>query len=114
MRPIEYHLMMNMLEDILAAEVETSAKLGHLESKLNLILKENKQMSAELDVLTAAVEEDNAVVTSAITLIEGLAAQIAAGANDPAAMLALAAELTAKKDELAQAVAANTPAAPVA
>lgn len=65
-------------------------------------------MSAELDALTAAVARDVEVETSAITLINGLAAQIVALKNDPVALQALADSLTTSADALAAAVAANT------
>jgi hypothetical protein len=69
-------------------------------------------MSAEMDALTAAVARDVEVETSAITLINGLAAQIVALKNDPVALQALADSLTASSSQLADAVTANTPAAP--
>lgn len=66
-------------------------------------------MSAELDALTLEVADTNTIMQSAIVLIQGLAAQLQAIANDPAAILQLAADLDAQSDALAAAVAANTP-----
>ena len=69
-------------------------------------------MDAAVAELTNEVTRDGDVVSSATTLISGLADQIAASANDPVAVRALAANLKANTDALAAAVAANTPAAP--
>lgn len=69
-------------------------------------------MSKELDDLTAKVAHNTEVEQSAITLIQEMAAQIAAVKDDPAAIAALAAQLDAQASALAAAVAANTPAAP--
>lgn len=65
-------------------------------------------MSA-LDDLTARVQENATVTGSVVTLINGLAAQIAAAANDPAKIQALAQELQASTQALSDAVQANTP-----
>lgn len=69
---------------------------------------------ADLSALTAAVTNETNVVASAITLIQGLASQIAANATDPVAISALASQLTSSASALATAIAANTPAAPAA
>ena len=66
-------------------------------------------MSAELDRLTTEVSETKTVVDSAIALLGQLAQLIRDAASDPAAINALADELDAKSNELAEAVAANTP-----
>jgi len=66
-------------------------------------------MSAELDALTLQVSETNTVIQSAIVLIQGLAARLAAIANDPAAIMALVTELDTQEQALAAAVVANTP-----
>lgn len=66
-------------------------------------------MSA-LDDLQAAVTQEDTVIDSAITLIQGIPALIAAAGVDPAKLQALQADITAKSQALAQAVAANTPA----
>lgn len=68
-------------------------------------------MSKELDDLTAEVAANNAIEESAITLINGLAAQIAAAGTDPAKLQALTDSLTAESANLAAAITANTPAA---
>jgi 16S rRNA G1207 methylase RsmC len=93
--------------------------LNVINNKLNTIItllgKGTQIMAASLDALTAEVERNTSVVASAKALIEGLAAQIdqlvAAGTVDPAQVDALAAALRANSDQLAEAVAAHTPAA---
>lgn len=69
-------------------------------------------MSQELDALTAEVAVVTNVEQSAITLINGLAAQLAAAGTDPVKLTALHDSLVASSTALASAVAANTPAAP--
>jgi len=69
-------------------------------------------MSKQLDEIAAATHRTETVIDSAIVLIQGFAAQIAALKDDPVALEALANEMNAKSDTLAAAVAANTPAAP--
>ena len=86
--------------------------LQPIASKLDEILRGERKMSAELDALAAQVEQNTTVEESAVTLIQGLAAQIAAAANDPAAIAALSAKLQSSATALAAAIAANTPAAP--
>lgn len=68
-------------------------------------------MSQQVDQLAARVTEMDTVVDSAITLINGLAGQIASLKDDPAKLEALSAELKSKADALAAAVAANTQSA---
>ena len=67
-------------------------------------------MSAQLDALQAQVEQNTNLEASAVTLIEGLAAQIAAAANDPVQIAALSAKLQTSATALAAAITANTPA----
>lgn len=73
-------------------------------------LKQGQQnMTAELVALQAQVAQTNTVIASAVTLIEGIAAQLLAIKDDPAAIAALAADLQATTADLAAAVAENTP-----
>jgi hypothetical protein len=67
-----------------------------------------ERLERRMDQLIAAVTAENTVIDSAITLLNGLSAQIAATAGDPAKVTALAAEVTAKTKALSDAVAANT------
>lgn len=69
---------------------------------------------ATLQDLQAAVAAEDTVIDSAIALLRGLAAQVAALPPDQAAIDALAADITAKTGVLSAAVSANTPGAAVA
>lgn len=70
-------------------------------------------MSAELDALTAEVANNTVVTQSAITLINNIAAQLAAAGTDPVKLQSLHDTLVANDAALAAAVAANTtPPAP--
>lgn len=69
-------------------------------------------MSAALDRLTADVSALTTVDASAIALLSGLADQIRANAEDPAAMNKLADDIEAQNTALSAAVTANTPVAP--
>lgn len=82
---------------------------SYSDERLKQILGKLNKMSAELENLTNEVAETSTVVDSAITLIEGLAAQIRDLSDDPTALIALAADLDAKTNALAAAVSANTP-----
>ncbi len=73
-------------------------------------LRELKELvMTSMDSLTQAVAAEATVVQSAITLLQGLAAQIAALKPDQAAIDELAASVKVQTDDLAAAVAANTP-----
>lgn len=69
-------------------------------------------MSAQLDTLSAQVATNTDVVKSAIVFINGIAAQIIALKTDPVKLQQLADDMKAQDDQLAAAIAANTPAAP--
>jgi len=87
-------------------------RIVHLLRALN---QKGATTMATLADLQAAVAADAAVDTSAIALIQGLAAQIQTLINagaDPAALQALVDSINASSGELAAAVAANTPAQP--
>jgi hypothetical protein len=68
--------------------------------------------SGELQKLQDQVAANNDLIGSAVTLIGGLAEQLRAAKDDPAAIEALADSLKASDEGLAAALAANTPAAP--
>jgi len=70
-----------------------------------------KAMTVQLETLQAQVAVNNTLVGSAITLIQGLAAQIIALKDDPVALQQLADDLKAKDQELSDALMANTPSA---
>jgi len=84
--------------------------LDHLLAKLNQILHQESTMSVELDALTTQVKANTDAEESALVLINGIAARIAAAGTDPAALSALTSSLKTDADKLAAAVLANTPA----
>ena len=78
--------------------------------KLNQILRNQETIMAALDDLKAQVAQNKTVIDSALALINGIVARIAAAGTDPAALKALTDNLKAEDDALAAAVTANTPA----
>ena len=70
--------------------------------------------TSALAALQAQVAQNTTIEASAVTLIQGLAAQIAAAAGNPAALTQLTTNLNASAQALAAAITANTPAAPPA
>lgn len=91
-------------------------QLGSLVTVLETIVNLETKMSAEFEAaiadLASKVEQTTTVVGSAVTLIQDLATLIAEQANDPAQVQALAATLGTTADQLAAAVAVNTPSEP--
>lgn len=79
---------------------------------LNQIIARETAMAGELDALRLQVEQNNTVIGSAITLLQGLKAALdaAIASGDPAALTALSASLGATDAALAAAITANTPA----
>lgn len=75
------------------------------------LLSAEEQVMATLDDLKTQVESNVSVEASAITLIKGIAQQLADAGADPAKLAALQDQLKSSADALAAAVAANTPAA---
>jgi predicted PP-loop superfamily ATPase len=85
------------------------SSLEEILSRLNRIEQKENFMSKQLDDLTADVAQEVAVDQSAIVLINGIAAQIAAAGVDPAKLADLSNQLRASSAALAAAVQANTP-----
>ena len=77
-----------------------------------LITELGEKIMAQLGELKAAVAAEKTVVDSAVTLLNGLSEKIAALSLNQADVDALAAEVKGQAQELSDAVAANTPAAP--
>lgn len=88
------------------------AKLDLIIRLLGLVIRKENTAMADLTALTAQVQANTTVVGSALTLIQGLAQQLADAGTDPVKLQALQDQLKASDDALAQAVAANTPAPP--
>lgn len=78
------------------------------------ILTKLTETQMTLDELKTKVEAENTVIDSAMTLLNGLSAQIRDLSTDPAKLQALADEIDAKTAALSASVAANTPATPPA
>jgi len=95
---------------------EMQSLLWHLKGVvvplLHKILERIENMGTVLDTLTADVAAATTVEDSAITLLQGLKAQLDAAGTDPAALQALSASIESETAKLAAAVTANTPAAP--
>lgn len=83
---------------------------GRILRLLDGIKSEERQMSQELDALTAQVKQNTDAEQSAVTLLGRLGDLIRNSVNDPAALTKLANDLDASKAALAAAVVANTPA----
>jgi hypothetical protein len=98
----------------LTAYERITKRLERIEDKLDQLLvsftQAKEAIMADLGSLTAEVERNTAVDQSAITLLNGLAAQIESLKSDPVALQALADQLKGSSDNLAAAVVANTPA----
>lgn len=91
---------------------ETTRLLHEVLAKLDAIQTKETRIMAAIDDLTAQVAANSTVIGSALTLIQGLAAALAAAGTDPVKLAALQATLKQNDDDLAAAVAANTPASP--
>ena len=81
--------------------------------RTNTIVDQQRNEMVNLDALKAQLEAETNAVTAAVNLITTLAAEISAASGDQAAIDALAAQFATQAQTLAEAVAANTPAAPV-
>jgi hypothetical protein len=73
--------------------------------------KEDEAM-ALIDDLSQDVADEATVVASAVQLLNNLSSMLAAAGTDPAKLAALKTAIDANKQALADAVVANTPAAP--
>ena len=100
---LEVHIFVHTIND-------SSEKLDQIIGLLGTVIEKEDTMSKELDDLTIQVKANTDAEASAATLIQGLADQIKAAANDPTKIVALSAALKTSADALAAAVVANTPA----
>ncbi len=89
--------------DLIDMEARIRTQLNRIEGKEDNIMK-------ELDTLTADVAAETTVEKSAITLLQGLKAQLDAAGTDPVKLAALSTQIESNTSALAAAVAANTPA----
>ncbi len=102
---------MPVFEIHLKPDHEVLRRLDAIENKVDLILDKQEMIMSALDDLQAAVAAEDTVIDSAIKLIDGIPALIAAAGVDPAKLAALQTDITTKSAALAAAVTANTPAA---
>ena len=92
-------------QDRIEAGLDNLLRLGLL------TLREEIKMGTKFDALNEKVTELETVQEGAVTLLGTLAQEIRDNAGDPVAIAALADRIDADKQKLADAVAANTPAA---
>lgn len=92
----------------------TEEKLDLILRLLGRVIRKENEMAGELDALTAQVARNTEVEASALVLIRGIAAQLAAAiaSGDPIRLTSLSATLSASADALAAAILENTPAVP--
>lgn len=92
---------------------ELTEQLGRIERTLGTIRSTEAKMSGELDKLEQDVAAQATVIDSAVELLKGLKAKLdeAIAAGDMSRVSAVTAEIEARTQALADAVAANTPAA---
>jgi hypothetical protein len=84
-------------------------KLDEVIGLLQTLVEKETIMSQATDNLASAVQRETSVVSSVTTLISGLASQIKQTSTDPQVQ-ALADQINANSDTLANAVTTNTPA----
>ena len=89
----------------------TDAKLDKILAALTVLQQQETTIMADLTALTTQVAQNTSVEESAVTLIQGLAAQIVAAGTDPAKLADLTAQLNKSAADLASAITANTPTA---
>ena len=87
-------------------------KIDGLTAALARIQQEEAKMTGELQQLTDDIAAETTVEQSAITLLQGLAAQLKAAAEDPAQVKALASQIEQNTAALSAAITANTPPPP--
>lgn len=88
---------------------EMNRRFDHLAHHLGILEKMEMDQTQQLTQLQADVANEDTVIGSAVTLINGIAARIDQAGGDPAALTALSADIKAQSAALAAAVAANTP-----
>lgn len=88
-------------------------RLARIETLGILHLYQGAEIMAELDDLETSVRAMTDAQASAVTLIKGLADRLTQASQDPKRIGALATQLRVSAEALAEAVVANTPAAPV-
>jgi len=90
-------------------DAEVLARLDSIDHKQNLILKNQERQMAAIDDLQAAVAAEDTVIDSAVTLLNGIPALIAAAGVDPAKLTALQTDIQTRTASLAAAIIVGTP-----
>jgi hypothetical protein len=115
-----HHPYIDAVSEILLRLDALKTEQDLINRKLDTLMTTQSDIAAALAQLQTAVAAETTVNQSAVTLIQGLAAQIAALAaqttdtTTATALNALFAQLGTDTTNLATAVTANTPATPVA
>jgi outer membrane murein-binding lipoprotein Lpp len=104
--------LLTAMTTIANAFTARNSKLDQILSLVQTLQGKEDQIIMDLKPLTAQVAQNTSLEASAVTLIQGIAAQLAADQNDPAAVAALSTQLNNSATALAAAITANTPAAP--
>lgn len=100
--------------------IERLKRIEHTQQAIlnnqHFIIQKLNKMDQSLENLQAEVAQDTTVMGSAVTLIQGIKAQLDAaiaanGAGDSTQLDALSASLGASRESLAAAITANTPVA---
>lgn len=92
------------------SDPETKRQLGRIDMALHTIIQRLNRMALDFQNLEREVSEQGTVVQSAVTLLQQVAQDIRDNADNQRKINALADQLDAQAQALAQAVAANTPA----
>jgi len=108
----------NELQDLMQLLLEGVGAVLHnqrvIHRQLVSINQKEDLVMADLGALQTSVQATTDAEQAAIDLLGQLSALISQNATDPAALQALADQLDTKKNDLAAAIVANTPAAPPA
>lgn len=108
--------LLNLLRAGVAADQALGAKLDLLTSKVDRLIQQETTMLQEVSDLIEQVKTNTTVIGSSKALILGFDKRLADASAAPdvrAALVQLRADIKANDDDLAAAVAANTPAADV-
>ena len=87
------------------------SEIGDIKQILNQLRQEIHVMSVAMDQLVLKVQENSDAVDSAIQVIQSLRQQIIDAGVDQTKLNALIQSLDTDKQQIAEAIAANTPAA---
>src|SRR5450755_1248248 len=98
----DHHHQENPLDGASPVEIEFYHMLAH-------IINTQEKLMAAIDDLATAVAAEDTVIDSAVVLLNGIPALIAAAGTDPTALAKLQADITEKTTTLSAAVLAGTP-----